>query len=88
MTGCREVVSGVMAPTSEPRRMICLATATTEHFVPGTLVMIGTFLEHHPGFEGDVVVFHDALPGGCRHAPSAACALRSTAPRLQGKDAG
>ena len=52
--------------------MICLTTATTEHFVPGTLVMIGTFLEHHPGFKGDIVVFHDALPGGCRDALSAA----------------
>ena len=52
--------------------MICLATATTEHFAPGTLVTIGTFLEHHPDFEGDVVVFHDALPHECRDALSAA----------------
>ena len=46
---------------------VCLATATTERFVPGTLVLIGSFLWRHPGFAGDVVVVHDAgLPESLR----------------------
>ena len=45
---------------------ICLATATTERFVPGTMVTVGSFLEHHPDYDGDVVVIEDGLPGKCR----------------------
>ena len=40
----------------------CFVTATTECFVPGTLVTLGSFLKHHPGFDGDLVVVHDELP--------------------------
>ena len=40
----------------------CFVTATTENFVPGTLVTLGSFLKHHPGFDGDLVVVHDDLP--------------------------
>ena len=40
---------------------ICLATVTTEGFLPGTLVMIASFLKQHPGFGGDVAVIHDGL---------------------------
>ena len=47
---------------------ICLFTVTTERFVPGTLVMLGTFLEHHPRFGGDVVIVHDGLPEALRRA--------------------
>ena len=47
---------------------ICLATATTESFVPGALVMLGSFLEHHPRFDGDLVIIHDALPQAARDA--------------------
>ena len=43
-------------------RKICFVTATTESFVPGTLVTLGSFLKHHPGFDGDLVVVHDDLP--------------------------
>ena len=46
----------------------CLFTVTTERFVPGTLVMLGTFLEHHPRFGGDVVIVHDGLPEALRRA--------------------
>ena len=46
----------------------CLFTVTTERFVPGTLVMLGTFLEHHPRFAGDVVIVHDGLPEALRRA--------------------
>ena len=40
---------------------ICFVTATTERFVPGALTTVGSFLRHHPGFDGDVVVVHDGL---------------------------
>ena len=33
---------------------VCLATATTEAFVPGAFVLIASFLEHHPRFGGDM----------------------------------
>lgn len=58
-----------MRPAGKAR--ICLATATTERFVPGTLVLIDSFLRHHPGFDGDVVVVHDAgLPEDLREVLS------------------
>ena len=47
---------------------VCLATATTESFVPGALVMLGSFLAHHPRFDGDLVIIHDALPRAARDA--------------------
>ena len=47
---------------------VCLATATTESFVPGALVMLGSFLAHHPRFDGDLVIIHDALPQAARDA--------------------
>ena len=47
---------------------VCLATATTESFVPGALVLLGSFLEHHPRFDGDLVIIHDALPQAARDA--------------------
>ena len=57
-----------MRPSGKAR--VCLATATTERFVPGTLVLIGSFLRHHPGFDGDVVVVHDdGLPERLRDTP-------------------
>ena len=43
-----------------------LATATTESFVPGTLVLIDSFLRRHPGFDGEIVVIHDGLPERAR----------------------
>ena len=40
---------------------ICLATATTEDFLPGTVVTVASFLKAHPDFDGDVVIIHDGL---------------------------
>ena len=39
----------------------CLVTVATEDFVPGAVVALGTFLKHHPRFDGDMVVVHDGL---------------------------
>ena len=75
-----------------PGKQVCLATATTERFVPGTLVLIDSFLRRHPGFDGEIVVIHDGLPGkaravlaaafdGVRFAPVSS-ALRERADRL------
>ena len=43
------------------RSDVCLVTAATESFLPGALVTIGSFLMHHPGFGGEVIVIHDGL---------------------------
>ena len=45
---------------------LCVATVTTPSFLPGTLVTLGSFLACHPGFAGDLVVFHDGLPQSAR----------------------
>ncbi len=50
------------APDSRDSSRVCFATATTESFVPGALTAVGSFLQQHPCFEGDVVVVHDGLP--------------------------
>lgn len=39
----------------------CLATVTTDCFVPGTLVMLHSFLKHNRWFRGDIVLIHDDL---------------------------
>ena len=58
-----------MRPAGKAR--ICLATAATERFVPGALVLIDSFLRRHPGFDGDVVVVHDdGLPERLREVLS------------------
>ena len=44
-----------------PQAKVCLATATTADYLPGTLVTVGSFLKHHPDFAGDVVLIHDGL---------------------------
>ena len=51
---------------------VCLFTVTTERFVPGTFVMIGTFLKHHPGFDGDIVIVQDGLSAASREMLRAA----------------
>ena len=40
---------------------VCLVTVATESFVPGTCVLLGSFLKQHPRFAGDVVIVHDTL---------------------------
>ena len=49
------------APDEWDSSGVCFATATTESFVPGALTAVGSFLQQHPCFEGDVVVVHDGL---------------------------
>ena len=44
-----------------PQAKVCLATATTADYLPGTLVTVGSFLKHHPDVDGDVVIIHDGL---------------------------
>ena len=41
---------------------VCLALGATENFLPGALVAVSSFLKHHPGFGGGIVLFHDGLP--------------------------
>ena len=59
-----------MTGSAAPGREACLATVTTEAFMPGTLVTVGSFLKHHPDF-GDVVIIQDGLSGEHREALSA-----------------
>ena len=57
------------APAVAPRpSRVCLVTGTTDGFVPGTFAMLGTFLKHHPRFDGEVVVIHDGLSAASREA--------------------
>ena len=55
---------GLAEPGPDPgaeHRKVCLATVATDNFLPGTLVMVASFLKAHPGFDGDVAVIHDGL---------------------------
>ena len=56
-----------------PAKETCFVTAATERFVPGTLVTLASFLKHHPGFDGDLVVVHHALPEAHRRHLARAC---------------
>ena len=57
------------SPTSD----VCLVTVATESFVPGTSVLLGSFLKHHSRFAGDVVVIHDGLSQAARGLLAAVC---------------
>ena len=54
-------------------RETCFVIATTERFVPGALVTLCSFRQHHPDFAGDLVVVHDALPAAHRQHLEDAC---------------
>ena len=58
--------ASVVAPGRGGAARVCLAVVATEAFVPGALTTIGSFLKHHPRFDGDIVVMHDGLTGGSR----------------------
>ena len=58
------------SPTSD----VCLVTVATESFVPGTRVLLGSFLKQHPRFAGDVVVLHDGLSQAAQDVLAAASA--------------
>lgn len=55
---------------------LCVATVTTPSFLPGTLVTLGSFLNQHPGFDGDLIVIHDGLPEADRQSLAALPRLR------------
>ena len=70
---------------------ICLVTATSDDFVPGTLTMLGTFLKCHPRFDGDILVLHDGLSDGSRRALaplSGRLRFEAVAPELKQRLAG
>ncbi len=56
-----DAVTKFAMKADERQSKICFATATTENFLPGTLVAVGSFLKHHPDVDVDVVVIHDGL---------------------------
>ena len=49
------------APAAQRTSPLCLATVTTADFLPGTFVMVGSFLKHHPSFAGEVLIIEDGL---------------------------
>lgn len=53
---------------------VSLATLTTENYLPGTVAMLGSFLKHHPGFGGDIVIIEHGLPEKWRRMLQAAFA--------------
>ena len=61
------------APSVPDSAQLCFATVATEGFLPGALVAIASFLEHHPQFHGDIIVFHDGLPEVQRRQLGNAC---------------
>ena len=66
----------------------CFVTATTERFVPGTLVTLASFLKHHPAFDGDLVVIHHELPEAQRRHLREACGavrFEQVSPEMRGR---
>lgn len=66
------------APTGGPANhaggtATCLATVTTEPFLPGTLVTLQSFANSNPNFAGDVVVIYDELSALARGLLRAIC---------------
>lgn len=44
------------------KKRYALVTVTSEDYLPGTLVLLQSFLQHNRWFSGDLVVLHDDLP--------------------------
>jgi lipopolysaccharide biosynthesis glycosyltransferase len=44
----------------------CVATVTDAEFLPGTCVLLSSFLRHNPWFDGDIVVIQRNLPDDAR----------------------
>ena len=59
-------MDGLRRQLATKRNSDCLLTATTDGFLPGTLVMLHSFLKHHPNFDGDIVVIEDGLSDASR----------------------
>ena len=47
---------------------LCVATVTDEAFLPGTLVLLSSFVLHNPWFRDRIVVIHDGLSDAARAA--------------------
>ena len=56
---------------ASPWHETCVLTVTTEGFAPGTFVTLASFLQHHPGFDGDIVVVAEDLSERSREVLSA-----------------
>ena len=69
-SGAMSLVPPLRVPDGSSK--VCLVTATTDCFVPGTLVTLRSFLTHHPRFDGDIVVIHDNLSAANRSVLTAA----------------
>jgi lipopolysaccharide biosynthesis glycosyltransferase len=52
----------MIPPTSEH----CVATVTDASYLPGTLVLLSSFLRRNPWFEGDIVIIQQGLPDHAR----------------------
>lgn len=52
------------------RADLCITTVTDEAFLPGTLVLLASYLRHNPWFRGKFVVIHDGLSNTARSALS------------------
>ena len=61
-----------------------MATVTSDAFVPGTFVTVGSFLLRHPWFKGDVLVLHHGLSEAGRETLAAfpQVQLRAVSPDL------
>lgn len=68
LPGANAAGAGAAPATERRHRDVCLATGTTEEFVPGTFVLVTSFLKQHPAFGGDIVVLHDDLPAASLNA--------------------
>jgi UDP-glucose:(glucosyl)LPS alpha-1,3-glucosyltransferase len=51
---------------SSSRARLALATITDDAYLPGTIVLLSSFLRHNPWFDGDIVVMHERIPAGVR----------------------
>ena len=66
----------------------CIATVTTDSFIPGTLVTIDSFLRRNPWFTGDVIVFYNELDAGyksCLSGLSSKIKFLRVNPQLQAR---
>lgn len=66
MPNSRPLGKGLHSAVALSSRNYCIATVTDEAFLPGTIVLLSSFLRHNQWFTGDVVIIHDGLPAAAR----------------------